>query len=135
MFVKSSTRRASKYYQFYGKLDIRFLTLFLSSALNLISPIANSKILVPEKSILTFVRVGLSIDASVVPGRETSEKKGHRYNERIVYLLLTVTLVRIEAPRIHTDVDWEMSKIKKGKFSIILTAFSKKLWSVMAIFC
>ena len=88
--------------------------MFLSSALNLSSPIANSKILVPEKSILTLVRVSLSIDASVVSARETSEK-GDRNLERIVYLLLTVTLVRIEAPRIHTDVDCEM---KKGKVTI-----------------
>ena len=54
------------------KLDISVLTLFLSSALNLSSPIANSKCLVPKKSILTLVSVSLSIDASVVPASETS---------------------------------------------------------------
>ena len=48
-------------------------------------------------------------------------RKKDRNLERIVYLLLTVTLVRIEAPRIHTDVDCEMSKIKKGSLNHIVS--------------
>ena len=42
-----------------------------------------------------------------------------------IYLLLTVTLVRIEAPRIHTDVDCEMSKIKKGSLNHIVSVMER----------
>ena len=45
--------------------------------------------------------------------------------KRIVCLLLTVTLVRKKAPRIHTDVDCEMSKFKKGSLNHIVSVMER----------